>query len=126
MEYTKSFEDLLVWQKSRQFVIAVYQLTKSFPPHETYGMTSQLQRAAVSIAANIAEGYKRIGRSDKLRFMNIAQGSLEECKNHIILAHDVGYLSDTTYQQMISLINDIGRLLTKYYKGIETKIFTEL
>jgi len=76
----KSFLDLLVWQKARQFVLAVYRLTESFPKSETYGLTPQFRRAAVSVPANIAEGFRKRGRADKARFLNIAEGSLEECR----------------------------------------------
>ena len=87
----KTFEDLLVWQKAHQFVLAVYRLTKTFPKEEIYGLSSQFRRAAVSIAANIAEGFRRRGDADKLRFLNIAQGSLAECKYYVILSRDLGY-----------------------------------
>lgn len=76
----KTFEDLIVWQKAHQFVLLTYKYTSSFPQEERYGLTSQYRRAAVSIAANISEGFKKRGKADKARFMNIAQGSLEECK----------------------------------------------
>ena len=69
----KTFTDLIVWQKSHQFVLAVYKLTDNFPTHEPFGLTSQLRRAAVSIPANIAEGFKRRGKQEKKRFLNIAQ-----------------------------------------------------
>jgi four helix bundle protein len=74
----RTFQDLLVWQKAHRFVLDVYRLTEAFPKHELYGLTSQLRRAAVSIPANIAEGFKKKGLADKARFMNTAQGSLEE------------------------------------------------
>ena len=77
---SRTFEDLIVWQKAHQFVLAVYRLSESFPSKELYGLTSQFRRAGMSIPANIAEGYKKSGRSDKMRFFNIAQGSLEECR----------------------------------------------
>jgi len=80
MVAAKSFLDLVVWQKAHQFVLGVYTFTSSFPKPETYGLASQMRRAAVSIPANIAEGFRRRGRSDKVRFMNIAQGSLDECR----------------------------------------------
>lgn len=73
----KTFQDLIVWQKSHQFVLLVYQLTGQFPKSEIYGLTSQFRRAAISIPANIAEGFKKKGTADKARFMNISQGSLE-------------------------------------------------
>jgi four helix bundle protein len=87
----KSFTDLIVWQKAHAFVLAVYRATEAFPRSEVYGLSSQFRRAATSIAANIAEGFKKIGPADKVRFFNIAQGSLEECQYYLILAHDLGY-----------------------------------
>ena len=86
-----TFEDLLVWQKAHQFVLAVYRLSGTFPKDETYGLTSQIRRAAVSISANIAEGFRRRGSADKSRFYNIAQGSLEECRYYLILVRDLEY-----------------------------------
>ena len=74
----KTFEDLVVWQKAHQFVLGFYRFSRLFPRSETYGLSSQFRRAAVSIAANIAEGFRKRGKADKLRFLNIAQGSLEE------------------------------------------------
>ena len=87
----RSFRDLLVWRKAHEFVLAVYAFTAAFPRHETYGLAAQLRRAAVSIPANIAEGFRRRGRVDKARFMNLAEGSLEECRYYLILAQDLGY-----------------------------------
>jgi four helix bundle protein len=77
---SKTFEDLFVWQKAHQFVLEVYKLSDTFPKTETYGLTSQLRRSAVSIAANIAEGFRKRCKPDKIRFMNISQGSLEEAR----------------------------------------------
>ena len=85
------FEDLVVWQKAHQFVLKAYRLSKGFPRAEVFGLTSQFRRAAVSIAANIAEGFKKRGKADKLRFFNIAQDSLEECRYYLILARDLEY-----------------------------------
>jgi four helix bundle protein len=89
---------LIVWQKAHQFVLLVYQFTGQFPKSEIYGLTSQFRRAAISIAANIAvrrasrrEGFKKKGATDKVRFMNIAQGSLEECRYYLILSKDLDY-----------------------------------
>ena len=87
----RSFEDLLVWQKAHGFVLGIYVLTKTFPREEIYGLTSQFRRAAVSIPANIAEGFKKRGRADKARFLNIAQGPLEECRYYLRLSSDLGY-----------------------------------
>jgi four helix bundle protein len=93
MEHTKSFMELIVWQKAHQFVLAVYKMTKLFPKEEVYGLTSQFRRAAISIAANIAEGYFKRGKLDKVRFLNIAEGSLEECKYYLVLCKDLNYVN---------------------------------
>ncbi len=87
----KSFQDLIVWQKAHQFVLFTYRFSSEFPKTEMYGLTSQFRRSAISIAANIAEGFKKKNKSDKARFMNIAQGSLEECLYYLILARDLTY-----------------------------------
>ena len=85
------FEELSVWQKSHQLVLRVYRMTAGFPKSETFGLAAQMRRAAVSVPANIAEGFKRRGRSDKARILNIAQASLEELRYYFILAKDLGY-----------------------------------
>ena len=87
----KKFEDLVVWQKAHQFVLATYRLSRTFPRSETYGLSSQFRRAAVSVAANIAEGFRKRGKADKLRFYNIAQGSIEESRYYLILVKDLEY-----------------------------------
>ncbi len=111
----KSFKDLVVWQKSHAFVLAVYHMTQAFPKSETYGLTSQFRRAAVSIAANIAEGFRKRTRSDKARFMNIAQGSLEECRYYAILAQDLKYAESTELEKQAQ---EISRLLDAYSRAI--------
>ena len=80
MEKARSFQDLVVWQKAHQLVLLAYKITKDYPAEERFGLTSQIRRSAVSIAANIAEGFIKKGKKDKLNFYNIAQGSLEELK----------------------------------------------
>lgn len=111
----KKFEDLIVWQKARDWVLTIYKLTESFPKSETYGLTSQLRRAAVSIPANIAEGFKKRGKQDKARFMNIAQGSLEECRYYLILVRDLGY---GKIQKIMEKLEEVSRLLEAYSKSI--------
>jgi four helix bundle protein len=112
---SSSFKDLLVWQKAHQFVLEVYKLTKDFPKDELYGLTSQFRRAAVSIPANIAEGYTRKGEKDKLRFYNIAQGSLEECRYYIILSNDLSYMKNV---EIIKLLEEISKMLVSYMNKI--------
>jgi four helix bundle protein len=90
----QSFEDLIVWQKSHQLTLLVYRVTSAFPKTDLYGLVSQMRRAAVSVPANIAEGFKRRKNPDKARCMNIAQGSLEEVRYYFLLSRDLRYLKD--------------------------------
>ena len=113
---SSSFKDLLVWQKSHQFVLEVYKLTKKFPKDELFALTSQFRRAAVSVPANIAEGYTRKGVKDKLRFYNIAQGSLEECRYYIILSNDLNYIQDL---EIVKLLEEISKMLVSYMSKIK-------
>ena len=115
---TKSFEELLVWQKAHSFVLRVYRLTSEFPKSEQFGLTSQFRRAAVSIPANIAEGYKKKGKPDKLRFFNKAQGSLEECRYYIILSRDLNYISDKDAKELTSELIEVSVLLNSYCNAI--------
>jgi four helix bundle protein len=111
----KTFQDLIVWQRGHEFVLGVYKFSEAFPQKEIYGLTSQLRRAAISIPANIAEGFKKKGKNDKARFMNIAQGSLEECRYYLILAQDLGYGES---KDLILKLEEVSRLLEKYYSTI--------
>ena len=111
----RSFYDLLVWQKAHQFVLALYRLTATFPKHEIYGLTAQMRRAAVSIPANIAEGFVKRGRADKARFMNIAEGSLEESRYYLILARDLGYGQT---DELMAVLEEVSRLLNSYARSI--------
>lgn len=115
---THKFEDIIAWQKAHAFVILVYQTTRIFPDYEKFGLTSQFQRAAVSIAANIAEGYKKISKADKLRFLNMAQGSLEECRYYCILSRDIGYIDIQTYEALNNAVYQASSFLNGYIKGI--------
>lgn len=111
----KVFQDLIVWQKAHQFVLSVYKLSDNFPNKEIYGLISQFRRAAISIAANIAEGFKKKTKPDKVKYMNIAQGSLEECRYYLILANDLGY-GDTSI--LMSQLEEVSKLLEAYSKSI--------
>ena len=117
MDKSKTFKELMVWQKAHQFVLSVYEVTELFPKSEMYGLTSQFRRAAVSIAANIAEGYKKRGIADKLRFYNISQGSIEECRYFIILANDLGYFKN---ENKLNLqIEEVSKMLHAYMVAIK-------
>jgi four helix bundle protein len=115
LEKSKSFKELIVWQKAHQFVLAVYKLTNHFPKEEQFGLTSQFRRAAVSIAANISEGFRKRSKIDKVRFLNIAEGSLEKCKYYLILCKDLGYLQ-TEFE--INLNERISKLSNSYSNKI--------
>lgn len=115
---TTRFEDIIAWQKARIFIKHVYTITRKFPDNEKFGLISQFRRAAVSIAANIAEGYKRLGKDDKLRFLNYSQGSLEECRCYIILSVDIGYISEEEASKMIDEIEETSKLLNGYSNAI--------
>jgi len=119
---TKSFEDLLVWQKAHVFVLRTYKFTSDFPKTEQFGLISQFRRAAVSIPANIAEGYKKKGKLDKLRFFNIAQGSLEECRYYIILSKDLNYISENDAQEFVKVIIEVSVLLNSYCNAISQSL----
>lgn len=115
---TKNFTDIIAWQISHQFVIKVYKMTSTFPEIERFGLISQFQRAAVSITANIAEGYRKIGKADKLRFLNTSQGSLEECRNYIILSKDLEYINEEQYAELMSILEKASWYINAYAKGI--------
>ena len=111
----KSFEDLIVWQKAHAWVLLIYRLSDEFPAKENYSLTSQLRRAAMSVPANIAEGFKKRGVRDKLRFFNIAQGSLEESRYFLILARDLNYAD---VHAPLEKLEEVSRLLEAYHKTI--------
>ena len=118
MKPAKKFQDLIVWQKAHQFVLAVYKATGRFPAEEKLCLVSQFRRAAVSIAANITEGFKKRGRSDKTRYFNIAQGSLEECRYYIILSADLQYCDPSDLEEKSE---EVSRLLIAYSKAVLLK-----
>ncbi|HNV02695.1 MAG TPA: four helix bundle protein [Vicinamibacterales bacterium] len=115
----RSFRDLIVWQKAHELVLATYRVSASFPKTESFGLTAQIRSAAVSIAANIAEGFRRSGRSDKARMLNVAQGSLEEVRYYLILARDLQYGGNA---EIDGLLEDVSRLLNAYRRKLLTPL----
>ena len=113
----RNFQDLLVWQKAHVLVLAVYKMTGKFPLAERYGLTSQLRRSIVSVPANIAEGFKKKGKQDKVRFLNIAQGSLEESRYYFILTRDLGY-ADPSHE--VLQLEEVSRMLDGLISSILT------
>lgn len=104
-----------MWQKAHAWVLVVYRMSDVFPAKENNALTSQLRRAAMSVPANVAEGFKKRGARDKLRFFNIAQGSLEESRYFLILARDLGYADVREAQEKLE---EVSRLLEAYYRTI--------
>ena len=111
----RTFQDLVVWRKAHELVLAVYSFTGVFPKQETYGLALQMRRAAVSVPANIAEGFRRRGKADKARYMNMAEASLEESRYYLILAQDLGYGNTHT---LTTSLEEVSRLLNAYTKAI--------
>ena len=105
-------EKLDVWKKSIDFVVTLYQATETFPKDERFGLTSQLRRAAVSIAANIAEGAARRTDKEFSYFLSNSQGSASEVETELLIAHGLQYLPEETFQALLSVLDDIGRMLT--------------
>lgn len=122
METTYSFTDLRMWQKSHEFVLEVYKVTENFPKHELFGLVSQMCRASVSIPANIAEGYRRRGKVEKLRFFNISQSSLEECRYYLILAKDLKYISEEQYLNINNKLEEASKSLNSYCKKLHDSL----
>lgn len=111
------FEDLEVWKKSHQLVLNIYHITRDFPSEERFGLISQMRRSAVSIPANIAEGFKKRTLKDKSNFYNIAQGSLEELRYYLILSKDLKYLYDN--EKLLADAEEIGRMLNGLIKSLK-------
>jgi four helix bundle protein len=108
-EKIKSFRDLVVWQKAHHLVLEIYRITKGYPLEEKFGLVSQMRRAAISVPANIAEGFRKYSKRDKINFYNIAQGSLDELHYYAILSKDLGYISESN--SLIDRIQEVGKML---------------
>ena len=113
-----SFTNIIAWQKAKNFTLLVYEITKQYPESERFNIVSQFQRAAVSVCANIAEGYKKLGKNDKLRFLNIAQGSLSECANYIILSHELNFIKEKDYDILCKHVEETTKVLNAYCSAI--------
>ena len=116
----KTFQDLIVWQKAHSFVLKAYSFSRTFPREEMFGLTAQFRRAAISITANIAEGFKKRSNKDKARFYNIVQGSIEECRYYLILSDDIGYGSNPA---LYALLEETSKLLESYVASIQQSSF---
>ena len=118
----RSFRDLLVWQRGIDLVEAVYTTCATFPKHELYGLTNQMQRAAVSIPANIAEGSHRDSTKEFLHFLSIALGSLAELETHCIVAQRLRYLIDDEASSLLTSMDDLGRMIRSLQKSLKVRL----
>ena len=109
----KTFEDLSVWRKAKDLVLEIYRCTKSFPKEELYSLTSQIRRSALSITANIAEGFGRYHYLDKNKFYYNARGSLEELRSHLIISKELLYVSSDIFFELNNHLNEISEELNK-------------
>lgn len=114
----KNFTDLNTWQESHKLVISVYELTKSFPEDEKFGLTSQMRRAAVSITSNIAEGFGRRNPKEKIQFYSMSQASVSEVQNQLLLARDLGY-SQTSFEEINDQLVTAHKLLTGLIRSLQ-------
>jgi four helix bundle protein len=115
----KDFTDLRVWRSAMELAEEVYRVTWTFPRHEQYGLSNQLQRAAVSVPSNIAEGHGRSQSGEYVRFLNMARGSLAEMKTQLMLAARLGYVSEHTCGLLIAKSDDLRRQLGALRTAIE-------
>ena len=113
-----SHKDLKVWQKSMEFVVVIYTMTKSFPKEEPFGIVPQMRRAAISIPSNIAEGYGRVYGKETIKFLSNALGSASELETQIIISKDLGFISTECLQQLLGQIEEIIRMLSALIKSI--------
>lgn len=119
----RDFKKIIVWQKADDLAVEIYEITRaSFPKDETYGLTSQIRRAAVSVAANVVEGSGRQTPADFLRFLGFAQGSLSEVEYYLHLARRLNYLDDATYENLENKRAEVGKTLTGFMNAIRKQI----
>jgi four helix bundle protein len=122
LEKVKHFRELIVWQRSMQLSVAVYELTRDFPREEIYGLTSQMRRAAVSILSNIAEGHGRSSRVQLAHFVSIAKGSNYELEAQLLLTCELQYGKEVDRQRCAALCDETGRMLHSMQRRLETPI----
>ncbi len=114
----KSFTDLIAWEKAHALAVGIYKLTEMFPQKETYSLTDQMRRSATSISSNIAEGFSRQSKKEKLQFYYTAKGSLTELQNHLLIARDVGYLVKEMFDKTAKQTIEVSKLINGLMKSI--------
>lgn len=121
MTYARSYRDLIVWQKAVDLGKRIYVLTRNFPRRESYGLTSQIQRAAVSIAANIAEGQSRETTGEFRQFLGMARGSMAELDTLLLFARDLGYAGAAAVDALSQACEKVGRLLSGLQRSLPSR-----
>lgn len=116
-----SYRDLKVWQKAMDLVVECYRLTEGFPKSEVYGLSSQLQRAAISVPANIAEGHGRESIKEYIHHLSIANGSLMELETHLLIAGRLSYAEDRELAPLLAQASEVGKMLNGLVKSLRTK-----
>jgi len=118
---TRTFKDLIAWQKAHKLTLDIYDLSKNFPTSEMYGLTAQLRKSAVAIGANIMEGHKRATQQEFAHYVNIAHSALEETIYLLLLAHDLKYLKPRDYSRLNALADETGKLLYGFEKKLRAE-----
>lgn len=118
----RDYKTLKVWQKAHQLTLAIYQATDTFPAKEQFGLISQMRRSAASVPTNIAEGFGRFYEREKLRFISNASGSASELDYQLVLSRDIGYLSAASYEQLVSDLDEVRRMLAGLWRSIEESL----
>lgn len=119
MSSLKSYKELIIWQKSMKLVTMIYEITKTFPDDERFGLTSQMRRCSVSVPSNIAEGWGRLSRKNYIQFLRISRGSLYELETQILITKQLNYINDS--KEVESLIIEISKMLNSLIKKLEEK-----
>ncbi|PDT11680.1 MULTISPECIES: four helix bundle protein [unclassified Rhizobium] len=114
-----SYRDLKVWQFAIELSVVCYEVTRTFPREEIYGLTSQIRRSSASVAANIAEGYGRENRGSFVQFLKIAQGSLKELETHLIIAGRIGFLQASALDELLDRCDEIGKMLGSLIRSVQ-------
>jgi four helix bundle protein len=122
MEKIKSFEDLMIWQRSHLIVVKLYQITNEFPREELYGITNQIRRAAVSVPNNIAEGFGRYSTKEYIQYLIQARGSLHEVRYLVMLSKNLDYISAENETYLINEINEIGKMLNGMIHSLRKRL----
>jgi four helix bundle protein len=118
----QDYRDLIVWQKAMELTVCIYRLTQSFPKQETYGLSSQMRRAGVSVASNIAEGRGRLNPAEFRQFLAMAQGSIYELETQLLVANSLGFARAEAIKQAESIANEVSKMLGSFIQTLNAGI----